>query len=311
MLSRHILVTLSLCIGAGLMLAACSPASTPTPANDKLARVLQSGVLVIATDAAYPPQSEVLASAPRPTATRCAEDQYAASQMQGFDVELGVALAQKLGVEACFVTPDWSLIAAGGWNDRWDIHLGQMTMTVERAQKLYFAHPYSSGASAFYTTSDAPYANIIDLEGKRIGVCGGCFSELLLRNRLSLLGQNVTTPLQNPQITAYEYEEDAVNAMLAGELDAVLAGADAAELIAQQGMPLKQVGPAVLYLYVAPAFDRETPWPMQTFVDKISAIIQAMHADGWLAERTRAYYSSDSYALVAARFNYQELKQFP
>ncbi len=296
---------------SGLALAACAPSSTPAPTNDKLTQVLQRGTLVVATDAAYPPQSEFLPDAPRLADTRCADDQYTATQMTGFDVELGVAIAKQLGVEACFVTPAWDLITSGGWNDRWDIHIGQMAITNERATKLYFAQPYSSGASAFYVVADAPYANILDLEGKRIGVCGGCFSEQLLRNKLSLPGQNTTLPLQNAQIVAYEYEEDAIAAMIEGNLDAVLAGADAAEAIVRQGLPIQQLGPAVLYLYVAPAFDRQAPLPMRTFVDKISEIIQHMHADGSLAEQTRTYYSSDSYALVAARFNYLDLKQFP
>lgn len=300
-------LTLSVCI----TLAACAPAATPLPSNDKLAQVMQRGTLIVATDAAYPPQSFVIEGAPRPTDTRCASDQYAASQIEGFDVGVAVEIAKRLGVEACFVTPSWDLITAGGWGDRWDIHIGQMTMTNERAAKFYFAQPYSSGASAFYVPAEASYTNILDLEGKRIGVCGGCFTELLLQGQLSLPGQNTASPLQNPQIVAYVYEEDAMAAMVTGELDAVLAGADAAELIIQKGLKAKQLGPAVIYSFVAPAFDREAPWEMKSFVDKVSDLIQTMHADGTLAQQTRGYYTSDSYALVAARFNYRDFKQFP
>lgn len=307
----HRIFVLGTFIFGGLALAACEPPSAPADTNDKLAQVMQRGTLIVATDAAYPPQSEFLPNAPRPANTRCADDQYTAGQMAGFDVDVAAAIAKRMGVEACFVTPSWDLITAGGWGDRWDIHIGQMTMTNERAAKLYFAQPYSSGGSAFYVSTEASYANILDLEGKRIGVCGGCFTELLLQGQLSLPGQNTASPLQNPQIVAYVYDEDAMEAMITGELDAVLAGADIAELITQKGLKAKQLGPAVMYSFVAPAFDREAPWEMKSFVDKVSDIIQAMHADGTLAQQTRTYYSSDSYALLAARFNYRDLNQFP
>ncbi len=44
----------------------------------------------------------------------------------------------KLGVEIEFVTPDWSLITAGNWAGRWDMSVGSMTPTVERAEVLNF-----------------------------------------------------------------------------------------------------------------------------------------------------------------------------
>ena len=41
-----------------------------------------------------------------------------------------------------FTTPDWTAITAGGWGGRWDVSVGSMTITVDRAKVLDFSPPY-------------------------------------------------------------------------------------------------------------------------------------------------------------------------
>lgn len=102
------------------LLSACSEDSPPAGAapTGKLAEVLRRGVLIIATEADYPPQSRLLADAPRAENTRCAANQYTANQLTGSDIEVAVEIARRLGVEPCFVTPPWSQMVSGAWNDR-------------------------------------------------------------------------------------------------------------------------------------------------------------------------------------------------
>src|SRR3712207_7428311 len=40
------------------------------------------------------------------------------------------------------MTPSWDLITAGSWNGRWDLSVGSMTITPERAKVLHFSPPY-------------------------------------------------------------------------------------------------------------------------------------------------------------------------
>jgi polar amino acid transport system substrate-binding protein len=41
-----------------------------------------------------------------------------------------------------WATPDWSVITAGSWAGRWDISIGSMTQTEERAAVVDFVDPY-------------------------------------------------------------------------------------------------------------------------------------------------------------------------
>jgi polar amino acid transport system substrate-binding protein len=106
------------------LITACQPAAAPTaapqptllpnrrkrlgtaaPAPDYLADILERGTLVVSTDPAYPPQSELVENATRPADTKCAADQHTANEFKGFDIDAAVEIAKRLGVEAC-VTPD-------------------------------------------------------------------------------------------------------------------------------------------------------------------------------------------------------------
>lgn len=75
------------------------------PARDKLAQILSRRTLVLPTDPAYPPASFGVKGAERAPDTRCAANQFTAPEVDGYDVAVGKAVADALGVEPCFVTP--------------------------------------------------------------------------------------------------------------------------------------------------------------------------------------------------------------
>jgi polar amino acid transport system substrate-binding protein len=90
----------------------------------------------------------------RPADTKCASDQLTGAELRGFDISTAVEIAERLGVEACFVTPAWDLITAGNWADRWDLSVGSMTITPERMVNLYFTQPYYTYPAAFFVHTD-------------------------------------------------------------------------------------------------------------------------------------------------------------
>src|SRR4030042_1271976 len=156
---KKIYITITLLSIFGLLLASWGGA--PAAAKDKLAEILARGTIIVSTDPAYPPQSSLVEGGQRAATTKCTSDQHTASELTGFDIDVSLALAAKLGVEACFVTPDWTLITGGNWANRWDISMGSMTVTPERMTKLYFTQPYYTTQAAFFvynanTTSTHP-----------------------------------------------------------------------------------------------------------------------------------------------------------
>jgi ABC-type amino acid transport substrate-binding protein len=63
----------------------------------------------------------------RPSDTVCPSDALTTAEMQGFDVDVAIAIGDALGVETCFATPNWDIITAGSWADKWDLSVGSMT----------------------------------------------------------------------------------------------------------------------------------------------------------------------------------------
>src|SRR5262245_25729552 len=119
-----------LLIGALLtmvLLAACgqggatSSQTTQAP-QGLLAEVQKRGKLIVATDANYKPQSF----------------KNPDGSFEGFDIDVAKEVAKRLGVQAEFIDINFDIITAGGWNNRWDMNAGSMTITPDRKKSLYF-----------------------------------------------------------------------------------------------------------------------------------------------------------------------------
>lgn len=313
---------LSLIAVLSTLLAACgtgAPAATPTQPPptippDKLAEILERGTLIISTDPAYPPQSELVENATRPADSRCAADQRTAAELAGFDIDAAVEIAKRLGVEACFVTPDWTLIIGGSWADRWDISVGSMTITPERMEKLYFTQPYYTTPAAFFVhTDNTAFAAITDLSGKKIGVCSGCTYEFYLDGTLSIPGETIGFAVEDADIRGYDTDTSALQDLALGDgvrLDAVMTALPTGQGVIKDGLPLKQLGDPAFFEYLAAAIDKKHSKDSISFVKKVTEIIQQMHGDGTLLRLSEQHYGADLTS-AAATFDVNALGQLP
>ncbi len=287
---RGPLVVLAVVLVAALAATACQPRpAQPQAANDLLAEVLARGVLRVATDPNYPPQSYL---------------DEATKQWTGFDIDVAREIARRLGVELEFVTPDWDLITAGNWADRWDLSIGSMTITPERAKGLHFTQPYyTTPAQVFVHASNTSYRSPADLSGKRIGVCGGCTYEEYLTKTLSIPGETINFVIDGADIRAYPTDLYAVEDLALGDgvrLDAVITALPTGLEAIEAGVPLKPLGDPIYFEYLAGAVDRNASKNPVPFVEKVSEIIKAMHADGTLKRLSEQYYGVDLAAAAAA-----------
>lgn len=305
-------------VALGLLLAACVPTPTapPTPTEppDKLAEILERGTLIVSTDPAYPPQSELVADPTRPADTKCAADQRTANEFTGFDIDVAVEIAKRLGVEACFVTPDWTLIVGGSWADRWDISVGSMTIIPERMEVLYFSQPYYTTPAAFFVHQDnTTFTQPADLSGKKVGVCAGCTYEFYLDGTLQIPGETIEYVVKDATITGYDTDTSALQDLALGDgvrLDAVLTAQPTGLGVIKDGLPLKQLGEPVFFEYLAAAVDKKHTKDPISFVRKVSEIIQQMHADGTLLQLSMKHYGIDL-TTAASRFDVNALGQLP
>jgi polar amino acid transport system substrate-binding protein len=297
-----------------ILLTACGSNGAPATAEDKLAEVKARGTLVIATDANYPPFSLLDKTQPRPADTKCTADQYTANQFSGFDAGTAIEIARRLGVEPCFVTPDWGQITAGDWKDAWDISVGSMTVTNARTKVLYFAQPYfATPIHAFVHKDNTTYQTPEDLSGKKIGTCDGCTYDLYLKDALELPGPPIEFRIKNAQSIPYETEVPAIADLSLGDgvkLDAVITQRSTGTEKIKEGAPLRMISQPLFFAYAAPAFDKKSSQDPVSFVKEVTKTIQAMQNDGTLLKLAKGNIEADLIPL-AADFYIGSLNQFP
>lgn len=304
---------LALFVILSLVLAACGQAGQPgSAADNKLEEVLARGTLLVSTDPAYPPQSELVEGATRAADTKCANDQRTADELSGFDIDTSVAIAEKLGVEACFVTPDWTLITGGSWADRWDISVGSMTITPERMEKLYFSQPYYTTPAAFFVHQDnTTFTQPADLSGTKIGACSACTYDFYLDSTLQIPGEDIVYVVENPEFVGYETDINALQDLALGDgvrLDAVLTALPTGQGAIENDLPLKQLGEPVYFEYLAAAIDKQHSRDPVPFLERINEVIQELHQDGTLLRLSQQYYGLDL-TTSAAEFDVDMLNQ--
>ena len=151
-----VLVTLA----ASLFTTSCSKKET----KDLLTQIKEKGEITIAMEGAWAPWTY----------------HDADNSLTGFDVEVGRAVAQKLGVKAKFVEVDWDGIFAGIDSGRYDISLNGVEITDERSYKYSFSVPYAYTKTALIVRNDNKIiTSFEDLKGKTsTNSLGSTYAEL-------------------------------------------------------------------------------------------------------------------------------------
>lgn len=248
-------------------------------AGEVLDRVTSSGVLKVSTDPAYPPQSF----------------QKPDGSFDGFDVEVAKEIAKRMGAEVEWVTPAWEIITAGRWGGRWDISVGSMTPTAQRAQVLDFPAVYYYTPASFYVHQDSSVQSVEEIDGKKVGVCGGCTYESYLNKNLVIDAEGapafeyVVTP---GEIRTYETDTNVFDELRLGDgvrLDAGLTALPTVQEAIKSGYPLRVVGDPVFYEPLSVAIDKGDP----EFGAKLAEVVEAMRADGTLSALSVKWYGVD------------------
>lgn len=248
-------------------------------AGETLDRIMSSGVLKVSTDPAWPPQSFLNDN----------------NEMDGFDVAVARAIADKMGVGIEFVTPDWSLITAGNWAGRWDASVGSMTPTKERAEVLDFPAIYYYVPASLAVHNDSDAQSIADLNGRVIGVSASSTWENYLRHDL-IIDAVGAPPFEYQivpgEIKTYGTDIPVVNELRLGDgvrLQGMIGSLpNFIEAIAND-YPIRVVGDPLFYEPLAVAIDKGDP----EFGAKLQEIVAGLRADGTLTELSMKYYGTD------------------
>jgi polar amino acid transport system substrate-binding protein len=279
-----VLAVLALALALGV--SACG--SDDDGGGDLLASIEDKGVLTVSTDPAYPPQSELNKDT---------------GEYEGFDIDVATEIAERLDVDIAWEAPAWDTIISGNWNGRWDISVGSMTITPERAEVLHFTPPYYFTPAAYAVHKDnTTITDVSGLNGKKIGVCGGCTYDLYLQDKLNIAKDEAGVPVKiesavtDPTIKTYDTDSTAIQDLALGDgrrLDAVISALPTLQAAIDAGSPIKIVPPDLYYEPLSVAVDRSSQLDPTSLVDRISEIIQEMHDDGTMVELSEKWYGTD------------------
>jgi len=179
-----------------ILVAGCGKNDAKGNSNEKvLSRVKESKVLRVGFEGTYPPFNFLK------------DDQ----KYDGFDVDISNEIAKRLGVKAKFIATKWEGLIGGLKADKFDIIIGQMSITDERKKSVDFTDPYVVTGSVLITRKDQnDISKLEQIKGKNVGVGGGTTFEQVAR---SVKGANV-----HLYKTVNEYIQDLIN----GRLDVII-----------------------------------------------------------------------------------------
>ena len=295
---KKLLTLASLLVMASIVLAACGGAGAST-ASDSLGAIQERGYILVSTDPNYEPQSFLNTEGSRPSDTKCPSDALTTAEMQGFDVDVAIAIGDGLGVETCFATPSWDAVTAGNWADKWDVSVGSMTVTTDRQKILDFSVPYYYTPAVVAVAADSGITSLDGLSGQ--AVCAGTATtyEYWLNNDKAGLGlpdaSIYATVPDGLTVVPLETDQECAQAIAAGRKDfvAYVTSETVVDANIAAGMPVTKLDGAVYSEDLAAAFDKSSTLDTTSLRTKVDEIISGMHSDGSLSELSNQWFSMD------------------
>lgn len=246
--------------------AAADTASAETSDGGELEKVKAAGKLVIGIEGTYPPF------------TYHNDD----GSLAGLDVELGTALAEKLGVEVEFQEAAWDSLLIGIDSGRFDTVINSVSITDERAEKYDFSDPYYYEARRVVVRADddsiqAPE----DLNGKKIATNA----------------TNAFLPWyeeQGAEIVGIDTSAEAIDLVLSGRADFLGTSVPVLNAYLDEHPDAKD---KLKEAFVIPNSEDVIAIPVRKgeteFLDAINAALAELRADGTLKAISEKYLGGD------------------
>ncbi|SDM01721.1 amino acid ABC transporter substrate-binding protein, PAAT family [Modicisalibacter muralis] len=203
-------------------------------------------------------------------------------QLQGFEVDVMKAVAERIGVDVKFVTANFSGLFGMLESGRIDTIANQITLTEERREAYAFTQPYVyDGAQVVTREGNDEIEGVEDLRGKTVAVNLGSNFENLLRE----------LPYAD-EIEIRTYESNLEQDTALGRVDAfVMDRVSASQVIKEKPLPLELAGKPFSEIHNALPFrDTEEGRAMR---DRVDAALTELKEDGTLAAISEEWFGSD------------------
>lgn len=258
---------LGVVLSAGMLMAACGGSDEPSSSGDSSTEggdsglnLLEEGKFTTAASGLYKPFNY-----------------EEGGQLTGFDIEIGAALAEEMGLEHNPVTNPFETIIQGLIGNKFDAVIGSMAITDERAETVAFSDPYYlSGGKIFVAADNTEITEAADLEGKKIGV--------VAQSTYDTAAQEYTDDIQY-----YNSDVVALQELVPGRLDAVIT-ADVVGFEAQNaGLEIKDVGENLWIEEAAIAVRQEDT----ALLEEVNRALDAIIENGTYAEISEKWFGEN------------------
>ncbi|KRM73330.1 transporter substrate-binding domain-containing protein [Secundilactobacillus collinoides] len=188
----------------GVALTACGSSSSSSNSGYK-SELVHSNELTIGLEGTYSPYS------------------YRKNgKLTGFEVQLGKAIAKKMGLKANFVPTKWDSLIAGLGSDKYDVVMNNITQTADRKKDYLFSTPYVYSKYVLITRSnDNSIKSTSDIKGKTFTQSTGSDNEIIAKKfgakikpvgdfttELSLVKQKQADGIINAEAAWIAYKND-------------------------------------------------------------------------------------------------------
>jgi len=201
----------------------------------------------------------------------------------GFEVELGEAIAEEMGLEPNPVfTQDFGALIEEVNTDRIDVIMGSLTITEERAEAVDFSEPYYTSGPLFYVHEDTnDIETFDDLEGKEVGVIANSVYEDIVLEHIS-----------EDNLSTYQSDTVALQDLAAGtdRLDMVLTDKIVGLVqIDENNLEIKAVGDLIMEEKIGAAVRKGN----QKLLDEINRALEAVIENGTYEELSNKWFGEN------------------
>lgn len=264
--SRFKISVFALLAVSALTLSACSstktPTSTPTTGDQSLAKLVPSdvsadGTLTFGSDGTYAPNEFVGTDG---------------KTMEGMDIDLGTAIAAKLGLKADFINAPFDSIIPAIQSGKYEAGISSFTDNKDREKVLDFVTYYSAGSSWAAKTGSTLTPDTAC--GKNIAVQKGTVQvdDITARSKTCTdAGKSAIT------INQYQSQQDATATVVSGKNDAMLADSPVTGYAVKTSNDQLQV---IGTVYDTAPYGIALPKAKGDFAKAVQEAINAIIADG-------------------------------
>ena len=281
-------LALSACGGSSSSSSSGSASASPLPsisadaalAAQVPAAIKSTGTLQMGTDASYAPMEFI------------AED---GSTIVGADIDLGNAIAARMGLKAQWTNSSFDSLIVGVTNGKFNSSMSSFTINPEREQQVNMVSYLNAGTAWAVAKGNPDNVTPDTACGKTVGVQKATVQvdDIEARNAACTAAGQPAIDIQ--QFTA---QSDVTTALASGKVSAMLADSPVIAYAIKQTGTLEQVGA----IYGSAPYGVVVPLSEKEFATTIQAAIQSLIADGSY-EKILAVWGLQDGAIATSELN--------